>query len=109
MIPRALCGLLLAATPALSAGQSITVEWEYTAPSEPAVTGFRLYRDGTAVCDLPGPDARRGQCEVAPGTAIYTLSATLADGSESDQSAPYIYPVGSVRAPVLIDIDIIKQ
>lgn len=109
MILRALCGLLLATAPALAAGQAITVEWEYTAPSEPAVTGFRLYRDGAAVCDLPGPDVRRGECEVSAGTARYTLSAIFAEGSESEQSAPYIYPVGSVRAPMLTDIDIIKQ
>lgn len=110
MIRAALCGLLLAASPALSAGQAITVEWEYTAPSGPAVSGFRLYRDGTEICTFPDSEARSGTCSTElPGS--FALTAFFADGTESEHSEPYFYPVSAepMTRPVLLKIDIVRQ
>ena len=51
---RALILLLILLCPAwaMATPRSIHVEWGYTPPSEPAVTGFRLYQEGAAVHDL---------------------------------------------------------
>ena len=45
--------------------RSIHVEWGYTPPSEPAVTGFRLYQEGVAVHDWVGADMRVGVLDLA--------------------------------------------
>ena len=78
---------------AMATPRSIHVEWGYTPPSEPAVTGFRLYQEGVAVHDWAGPDVRVGDATVditAPIT-IFTLTATFSDATESPHSAPFAF------------------
>ena len=83
-----LCPALAMATP-----RSIHVEWGYTPPSEPALTGFRLYREGVAVHDWTGADVRAGDATVDLTTPItnFTLTATFADSTESPHSAPFAF------------------
>lgn len=83
-----LCPALAMATP-----RSIRVEWGYTPPSEPAVTGFRLYQEGVAVHDWTGADVRVGDATVDLVTTItnFTLTATFADSTESPHSAPFAF------------------
>ena len=90
------CPALAMATP-----RSIHVEWGYTPPSEPAVTGFRLYQEGVAVHDWPGADVRVGDATVDLTTTItnFTLTATFADSTESPHSAPFAF---NPNAPVTI-------
>ena len=92
--------ILLCPTWAMATPRSIHVEWGYTPPSEPAVTGFRLYQEGVAVHDWTGADVRVGDATVDLTTMItyFTLTATFADGTESPHSAPSAFnpdaPIG---------------
>ena len=74
-------------------GRSIHIEWGYTPPTEPAVTGFRLYQEGTGVCDFPGATTSSGDCDVNLVATItnFTLTATFSDGTESPHSAPFAF------------------
>ena len=72
---------------------SVHVEWEYTPPTEPAVTGFRLYQEGAAVHDWLGADVRAGDATVDLTATItnFTLTATFADSTESPHSEPFAF------------------
>ncbi|MGD9948944.1 MAG: PKD domain-containing protein [Desulfobulbus sp.] len=88
-----ICGLAIAVS---AAAQSIRVEWGYTPPTEPAVTGFKLYQEGTAACQTQNPNATAMDCEVTltAATTNFTLTATFSDGTESPQSAPFAFASG---------------
>lgn len=92
---RALILVIVLIFPAWAVAQqrSINVEWGYTPPSEPAVTGFRLYQEGVAVHDWPGADVRVGAATVdlTETTTIFSMTATFADGTESPHSAPFAF------------------
>ena len=96
--------LLLWPAPLLAASwfRTITVEWQYAPPIEPAVDGFQLYNGTAKVCRFAGADTRAGMCDVlisAPTTA-FTLTATFEDGTESPHSAPFDF-ADTVPAPVI--------
>ena len=78
--------LALAATP-----QTIHIEWGYTPPASPAVTGFKLYQEGAFVCQAGDPAATAMDCLVSltQDTTNFTLTATFDDGTESPHSAPF--------------------
>lgn len=81
---------------------SIHVTWGYTPPTEPAVTGFRLYQETVPVCKTLIPSAQEMDCEVAliKKITVYTLTAIFADGTESPHSAPYAFDMdGRLLAP----------
>lgn len=92
--------LLLIAGPAYSADQSIHVEWGYTPPSDPAVTGYRLYQViggvPTPVHSWAGADVRDGDCtvDITDEVTTFTLTATFADATESPHSAPFEFIPG---------------
>jgi PKD repeat protein len=67
------------------------VEWGYTPPSTPAVTGFKLYQEGAHVCQTQEPSATTLDCTVTltADTTNFTLTATFSDGTESPHSAPF--------------------
>ena len=71
--------------------QNIHVEWDFTAPSKPGVTGFKLYQDGVHVCQTQDPKATTMDCTVSAttDTAKFTLTATFSDGTESPHSSPF--------------------
>jgi len=83
-------GLALAAAP-----QTIHVEWGYTPPASPAVTGFKLYQEDTVVCQVKDPSATAMDCSVslAKETTDFTLTATFDDGTESPRSTPFPFTV----------------
>ena len=99
--------LLLLPAPLLAASwlRTITVEWQYTPPVEPAVDGFQLYNGTAEVCRFEGESARGGMCDVlvSSPTTAFTLTATFEDGTESPHSAPFEF-TDTVPAPVLIKI-----
>lgn len=84
-----------AAEPAVGWSRSLRVEWGYTPPVEPAVTGFRLYQQGRAepICTFAGGELRAGDCSatIDRRTTPFTLTATFADGTESPHSAPFAF------------------
>jgi len=75
--------------------RSIHVEWGYTPPSEPDVTGFQLYQEGVKLddCFWPGASTDAGDCMVTFSlqNSSFTLTAAFADGTESPHSAPFMY------------------
>ena len=85
--------ILLCPAGAMATPRSIHVEWGYTPPTEPAVTGFRLYQEGVAVHDWLGADVRAGDATVDLTATItnFTLTATFADSTESPHSAPFAF------------------
>ena len=99
--------LLLLPAPLLAASwwRTITVEWTYAPPVEPAVDGFQLYNGTAEVCRFEGESARAGMCDVlvSSPTTAFTLTATFEDGTESPHSAPFDF-ADTVPAPVLIKI-----
>jgi len=86
--------LLLVAVQGMA--QSIHIEWGYTPPSEPEVTGFILYQEGVAVCLTETPTATSMDCEVTLTATVtnFTLTATFSDGTESPHSAPFAFSTG---------------
>jgi hypothetical protein len=72
--------------------RSIHAEWEYTPPEDVNVVSFRLYQNGTRVCDFAGATTVSGDCDVTltRKTTNYTLTAVTDDGGESPHSD--IYP-----------------
>lgn len=91
-------GLAAAAT---SSSRSIHVEWGYTPPSEPQVTGFRLYQEGVQACQTTSATATAMDCTVTLVKAVtnFTLTATFADNSESPHSAPFAFSPDDGTAP----------
>lgn len=73
--------------------RSIHVEWDYTPPTEPTVTGFQLYQEGTAVCAFEGASTSEGDCTVdlTSQITIFTLTAMFSDDTESPHSAPFLF------------------
>jgi len=99
-----LCSLPFSAS---ATTQSIHVEWGYTPPSEPAVTGYKLYQEGALVCETREPTATTMDCSVDLTTATtnFTLTATFSDYTESPHSAPFAFTTTTVSvtatAPVV--------
>ena len=89
-------GLALAAT-AQPIDKTIHVEWGYTPPTSPAVTGFNLYQEGkdAFVCRAEGSTATAMDCPVSltQATTSFTLTATFDDGTESPRSAPFLFTI----------------
>lgn len=101
--------LILVLLPSICFGRSIHVEWGYTPPSEPAVTGFNLYQEGIQSCKWPGKDITFGDCDVAltTKTTNFTLTAAFADGTESPHSSPFAFSdpdFGNIPSPSIINI-----
>lgn len=85
--------LMLSAAVAQATPRSITVEWGYTPPTDPAVAGFRLYQEGVPVYWWAGLETRAGSCvvDITAATTIFTLTATFSDTTESPHSAPFAF------------------
>ncbi|MDD2467509.1 MAG: PKD domain-containing protein [Desulfobulbus sp.] len=94
-----ICGLSIAVS---AAAQSIHVEWGYTPPTEPEVTGFKLYQEGVAACQTQNPNATAMDCEVTftAATTNFTLTVTFSDGTESPHSAPFAFASGDSASAV---------
>ena len=82
--------------------RAATVEWGYTPPTDPAVSGFQLYQEGAKACQWAGAETRSGDCSlrIAKRDTPFTLTALFADGTESPHSAPFVF-TDVLPAPVL--------
>lgn len=89
---------------ATSSSRSIHVEWGYTPPSDPQVSGYRLYQEGVKACQTTTATATAMDCTVTLVNAVtnFTLTATFADGTESPHSAPFAFSLDAdtTQAPV---------
>lgn len=88
------CGAMPAlVAAATSSSRSIHIEWGYTPPSEPQVSGYRLYQEGVKACQTTVATATAMDCTVTLVKAVtnFTLTATFADGTESPHSAPFAF------------------
>lgn len=78
---------------ALCVQKSILVEWEYTAPESPTVTGFQLYMGGTPLngCLFSGANTRYGECvvDLSNRHQTFTLTAIFDDTAQSPESDGY--------------------
>lgn len=83
--------------PSICFSRSIHVEYGYTPPTEPAVTGFKLYQEGVSVCQTNNPLDRTLDCDVkiVKTSTLFTLTAMFSDNTESPQSAPFNFTVSS--------------
>jgi len=81
---------------------SIHLEWDYesyTAPVNAELSSYLLYKDGVKVCQFDSPYDFEGDCEILSENGVFdfTLSAVFDDGTESPQSAPFSFMLGSNR------------
>ena len=85
----------LFATMAAAADHSIHIEWGYTPPSDPPLSGFHLYQEGTLACTINNPEATAIDCNMSleKDTTNFTLTAIFSDGSESPQWAPFPFSI----------------
>ncbi|MCK9369352.1 hypothetical protein M0R04_05385 [Candidatus Dojkabacteria bacterium] len=87
---------------------NINAQWSYyTAPSFPAVSGFRIYQEGVFVCETKVPTATSMDCTVTitKSTTNFTMTATFVDNTESPFSEvfPFVYkPI--ILAPTSLEI-----
>jgi hypothetical protein len=92
--------LMLGSVSAYAYTANIKVEWlPYAAPSFPALSGFKLYKEGVYVCQTLVPTAVTMDCtvEITKPSTNFTLTAAFADNTESLHSAAYAF----VYTPVL--------
>nr|MBF0222725.1 tandem-95 repeat protein [Desulfobulbaceae bacterium] len=64
--------------------QLVTYSWTYTGDAT-TLLGFRLYMNGTAICDTSDPGARSLNCKIplTSDTKIFTVTSIDKDGVES--------------------------
>jgi hypothetical protein len=83
--------------------RSLHVEWGYTPPSDPAVTGFNLYQEGVKVVEWTGSDLREADviCDLTASTTKFTLTAAFDDNTESPHSTPFPFSLSNTE-PVTV-------
>ena len=106
-------GLLSFNAFALDVNKPIIIEWGYTPPVAPAVSGFNLYQESIKVCSFVGANITTGECtvKIVKTETSFTLTAKFSDGTESPHSVPYnfVYNPPSfdkTKFPVLLQIQI---
>lgn len=82
----------------------ITIEWGYTPPTAPAISGYNLYKNGVKVDTFQGATTMGGASKVVvtKGDSM-TVTAAFVDGSESPHSSPYII-TWTGNAPTILKI-----
>lgn len=101
-------GLLLITAMAASAAswfRTISVEWAYQPPIEPAVDSFVLYQGQGEVCRWDGADTRTGECQViiSAEKTTFWMAVMFEDGTYSPRSADLEF-VDAVNAPLILKI-----
>jgi len=91
--------------------RSIHVEWGYTPPSKPAVTGFKLYQEGVFACKTTIPTATGMDCTVSliADTTNFTLTATFNDGTESPHSSPFPFTISRDTTTSTLPIAVVSS
>ena len=89
-------------------GLDILVDFAFNSPSsqEKQVIGYRLYMDGSPICETGPVDPQAFSC-TAPGfegTYDFTMTALYDDGTESPQSAPFSFNLGASSQELLASV-----
>jgi len=94
-------GILVLPNSAISKVREIRVVWEYPYPAN--IAGFRLYHEGSPVCETTDGSATSMNCtiNVPDGAAQFTMTSFLQDGTESETSAPLSYIFSSTLKAVM--------
>jgi len=81
--------------------QSFTYTWDYDV-SAPGVTGFRLYKNGVAICETSNPLARTLTCQFPKisGPQAFFIKAIGEDNTESSPSNTIIFDPNAPGAPL---------
>lgn len=99
--------------PADMVTQNLSVEFTFTPETDPtrSVIGYKLYKEGTEACATNYTTANSVNCEVtsAAGTFNFTLAALYSDDSESPQSPPFPFTIGSNTEPPPLEAVISPQ
>ncbi len=103
--------LLSLSLPTLSTAaimHTLELEFAYTPPAtlEQQVLGYRLYKDGEQVCETSVSSASPSiTCDILTedGTFNFTLTAFYSNDTESPQSPPFPYTIGSTSAALPAD------
>lgn len=94
-------GVLTLPLNVLAISRLIHAEWEYQYNNN--VAGFRLYYENTPACETTDPGATSIDCtvDVPDGQSWFTITAFLADGTESAHSPPFSYIFSSTLKAVM--------
>ncbi len=77
--------------------------FDYQSVTDKSVIGYRLYKEGEAVCETSSPEAQYFDCVVTSSTGLFdfTLSVLYDNGTESPQSAPFPLTILDETSPIL--------
>lgn len=83
---------------AMAGSKPIEVEFSFTVPPDKTVAGYRLYRDGTQVCNTVETSPGTMECtlaaDVPSSAANYTLVAVYDNNTQSPPSPGYLFALG---------------
>lgn len=93
---------------AIPASADIAIEWGYTPPTIPAISGYNLYKNGVKVDTFQGASTMGGVSKVSVTKGdLMTITAAFVDGSESPHSSSYTI-TWTGNAPTIIRIKYIS-
>lgn len=80
--------------------KTLEVDFSFTNSSNQQHLGYKLYKEGTKVCQTTDPNASTISCSLTtdPGTFNFTLTAYYDDGSESPSSPAFSYVISATTS-----------
>jgi len=79
--------------------RTLEIEFAFTAPDSPEqqLLGYRLYKEGTQVCESDAPNTTQITCDIPTedGTFNFFLTAYYSDGTESPPSPQFPFTISS--------------
>ena len=80
--------------------KTLEVEFAYNDPGVQKLLGYRLYKEGTRVCQIANPKAAKITCDISTntGTFNFAITAYYANGSESPSSASFPFTISSTTS-----------
>ena len=74
---------------------SVSFNFDTGSGIDKPVSGFRLYKEGTLICESTDPNSTRIDCAFTSrgGTFQFTMTTYFEDGSESIHSEPFTYTI----------------
>ena len=80
--------------------KTLEVELAFNDPGTQQHLGYRLYKEGTRVCQTTNPSASKISCDLTtePGTFNFALTAYYSNGSESPSSPSFPFTINSTTS-----------
>ena len=75
--------------------KTLEVSFAFNDPGTQQLVGYRLYKEGTKVCQTTNPSASKITCDISTNTGTYNfaLTAYYANGSESPSSPSFPFTI----------------